>query len=127
MFVLIISQQGGLLLPVESDTKHPVVSESRDEQFDIFGAFSILGQGSLSQRYRPHSMRQENLHLNLGFPSEYSPAPVSISEGLRRAVAAPQPRPLGQDELQLRRGSARYQGPDQSQRVLVEISLGGKY
>ena len=55
------------------------------------------------------------------------PATISVLEGLGSAVAAPQPGPLGQDELQLRRGSARDEGADQSQRVLVEVSLGGKY
>ena len=113
------------MLPVESNTKHPVVPESRDEQLDIFSSLSILGQGSLSQRYRPNSIRpeyssQSQIHFTL-------PAPISVLEGLGSAVAAPQPGPLGQDELQLRGGSARDEGADQSQRVLVEVSLGGKY
>ena len=72
---------------------------------------------------------QYNIILNLSFTvvSFTLPAPVSIPEGLLGAVAAPQSGPLGQDELQLRGGSARDEGADESQRVLVEVSLGGKY
>ena len=39
------------------------------------------------------------------------------------AVAAPEPRPLGQDELQLGCGAAGDQRPDQGQGVLVEVGL----
>ena len=116
------------MVPVESNTKHPVVPESRDEQFDIFSSLSILGQGSLSQRYRPNSGNQENfVSISVTLISSRLPAPVSIPEGLRRAVSPPEPRPLGQDQLQLGRCSARDEGADQSQCVLVEVSLGGKY
>ena len=38
-------------------------------------------------------------------------------------VAAPEPRPFCQDELQLRSGAARDQRPDQGQGVLVEVGL----
>ena len=51
------------------------------------------------------------------------PAPVPVGQGLRGAVAAPQPRPLRQDVLQLGRGAARDQRPDQGQGVLVEVGL----
>ena len=46
-----------------------------------------------------------------------------VGQCLGRAVSAPEPRPLGQDELQLGRGPARDQGPDQGQGVLVKIRL----
>ena len=61
---------------------------------------------------------------------DFSPnslASVPVLQGLLGAVSSPQPGPLGQDQLQLRRGSARDEGADESERVLVEISLGGKY
>ena len=64
---------------------------------------------------------QSDLNLNLLLAS------VPQSDGLLAGVAAPQSGPLGQDELQLRGGSARDEGADQGQRVLVEVSLGGKY
>ena len=54
------------------------------------------------------------------------PASISVPQSFRSAVAAPEPRPLGQDELQLRGGSARDEGADESERVLVEVSLGGE-
>ncbi len=50
-------------------------------------------------------------------------ASVPQGDGLPRAVSAPEPRPLGQDQLQLGRGPARDQGPDQGQGVLVKIRL----
>ena len=64
---------------------------------------------------------QSDCNLNLLLAS------VPQSDGLLAGVPAPEPGPLGQDELQLRGGSARDEGADQSQRVLVEVSLGGKY
>ena len=51
------------------------------------------------------------------------PASISVPQSFRSAVAAPEPRPLGQDELQLGRGTARDQRPDQGQSVLVEVGL----
>ena len=39
------------------------------------------------------------------------------------AVASPEPRPLGQDALELLRGAARDQRPDQRQGVRVEVRL----
>ena len=51
------------------------------------------------------------------------PAPVPVGQGLGGAVAAPQPRPLRQDVLQLGRGAAGDQRPDQGQGVLVEVGL----
>ena len=50
-------------------------------------------------------------------------ASVPVLQSLPGAVSAPEPRPLGQDELQLGRGPARDQGPDQRQGVLVKICL----
>ena len=35
----------------------------------------------------------------------------------------PEARPLGQDQLQLRRGPASDQGPDQGQGVGIEVGL----
>ena len=72
-------------------------------------------------------IRKVILNLSFTVVSFTLPAPVSIPEGLRGAVSSPEPGPLGQDELQLRGGPARDEGPDESQRVLVEVSLGGKY
>ena len=46
-----------------------------------------------------------------------------VGQCLWCAVSAPEPRPLGQDQLQLGRGPARDQGPDQRQGVLVKICL----
>ena len=57
---------------------------------------------------------------------DFSPnslASVPVLQGLSRAVSAPEPRPLGQYQLQLRRGPASDQGPDQGQGVLVEVCL----
>ena len=51
------------------------------------------------------------------------PASISVPQSFRSAVAAPEPRPLGQDELQLGCGAARDQRPDQGQGVLVEVGL----
>ena len=48
-------------------------------------------------------------------------APVVKSLG--SGVAAPEPRALGQDLLQLLGGAASDQGPDQGQGVLVKIRL----
>ena len=79
--------------------------EGRHEEVDVLRSLPVLGEGSLSQRYRP------------------DPAPVPVLEGLLGAVAAPQPRPLGQYELQLGSGSSSDQGPDQGQGILVEICL----
>ena len=97
------------LVPVETNAEHSVVPESRHEQVLVLPALT-------KDRERP--VRQRDLA---------HPAAVPVSQGVRRAVAAPQPGPLGQDELQLRGGSARDEGADQSQRVLVEVSLGEKY
>ena len=55
----------------------------------------------------------------------HSLASIPVLEGLLGAVAAPQPRPLGQYELQLGSGSSSDQGPDQGQGVLVEVGLEG--
>ena len=52
-----------------------------------------------------------------------SPAPVSVPQSLRSAVASPEPRPLGQYQLQLWRGPARDQRPDQGQGILIKICL----
>ena len=51
------------------------------------------------------------------------PASISVPQSFWSAVAAPEPRPLGQDELQLGSGTARDQRPDQGQGVLVEVGL----
>ena len=56
-------------------------------------------------------------------PRLHSPAPVPVLQSLLGAVAAPQPGPLGQYELQLGSGSSSDQGPDQGQGVLVEVGL----
>ena len=56
-----------MLLPVESNTKHPIVPESCDEQFYIFRSLSILGQGSLSQRDRPNSSRDQKSYSQSQF------------------------------------------------------------
>ena len=96
-------------LPVETNTEHSVVPESRHEQVLVLPALP---------EDRERAVRQRDLA---------DPAAVPVSQGVRRAVAAPQSGPLGQDELQLRCCSARDEGADQSQRVLVEVSLGGKY
>jgi len=48
---------------------------------------------------------------------------VATSERLWSAVAAPHADSLGKDLLQLRRRSARYQRPNQRQRVVVEVRL----
>ena len=50
---------------------------------------------------------------------------ASVPQGycLLGAVPAPEPRPLGQYQLQLGRGAASNQGPDQRQGVLVKIRL----
>ena len=53
----------------------------------------------------------------------HSLASVPVLQSLPGAVSAPQPRPLSQYQLQLGRGPARDQGPDQGQGVLVEIRL----
>ena len=53
----------------------------------------------------------------------HSLASVPVLQSLPGAVSAPQPRPLSQYQLQLGRGPARNQGPDQGQGVLVEIRL----
>ena len=108
--VIQISQlPGQFYLPVETNTEHSVVPQSRHEQVLVLPAFTEDGEGTVRQRDLAH------------------PAPVPVSQGLRGAVSSPQPGPLGQDELQLRRGSARDEGADESERVLVEVSLGGKY
>ena len=49
---------------------------------------------------------------------------LPVQERLWRAVAAPQPGALGEDELELRGGPARDEGPDQCQRVLVKVGCG---
>ena len=51
------------------------------------------------------------------------PAAVAVAERLGRGVAAAQPGPLRQDQLQLGRRPARDQRADQRQRVLVEVRL----
>ena len=50
-------------------------------------------------------------------------ASVPVLQSLPGAVAAPEPRPLGQDELQLGRGAAGDQRPDQGQGILIEVGL----
>ena len=50
-------------------------------------------------------------------------ASIPVLQSFLCAVSPPEPRPLRQDELQLWSGSSSYQGPDQGQRVLVEVSL----
>ena len=55
--------------------------------------------------------------------SQHWSHPEPVSKSLRSAVSAPEPRPLGQYQLQLRRGPASDQGPDQGQGVLVEVCL----
>ena len=97
------------LSPVETNTEHAVIPQGRHEQVLVLPALTEDGEGAVRQGDLAH------------------PAPVPVSQGLRGAVSAPEPGPLGQDELQLRGGSARDEGADQSQRVLVEVSLGGKY
>ena len=99
----------GVALPVQTNTEHSIVPQSRHEQILVLPAFTKHREGPVRQRDLPH------------------PAPVPVGQGLRGAVPAPEPRPLGQDELQLRGGSARDEGADESERVLVEVSLGGKY
>ena len=57
---------------------------------------------------------------------DFSPnslASVPVLQSLPGAVPAPEPRPLGQYQLQLGRGAASDQGPDQGQGVLVKICL----
>ena len=93
-------------IPVKPDAEHPVGAEGGDEQVDVLGSLPVLGQRTLSEGDGAH------------------PAAVPVPERLLSAVAAPQPRPLRQDELQLRRGPARNEGPDQRQRILVEVGGG---
>ena len=95
----------GVALPVQTNTEHSIVPQSRHEQILVLPAFTKHREGPVRQRDLPH------------------PAPVPVGQGLRRAVSPPEPRPLRQDELQLWSGSSSYQGPDQGQRVLVEVSL----
>ena len=82
MFVLIVKLKGGVLLPVESNTKHPVVPESRDEQFNIFSSLAILGQRSLGQRYRPNSIRSEKF-ISISDSASFPPAYLHRSLFLR--------------------------------------------
>ena len=96
--------------------------ESRDEQVDVLGALSVLGEGALSEGDGAHPCNRDVTALPPGVTLSL-PAPVPVPESLRRAVSPPEPRPLRQDELQLWSGSSSYQGPDQGQRVLVEVSL----
>ena len=49
--------------------------------------------------------------------------PAPVVECLGRAVSAPEPRPLSQNLLQLLRGAARDQRPDQGQGVRIEVGL----
>lgn len=49
--------------------------------------------------------------------------PVPVGQGLRRAVAAPQRILLRQQPLQLWRGTACDQRPDQGEDVVVEVCL----
>lgn len=53
------------------------------------------------------------------------PTPVPVRQGLWRAVAPPQRVLLRQQPLQLRRGSACYQRPDQGEDIVVEVRLRG--
>ena len=54
--------------------------------------------------------------------TQWSP-PAPVVECLGCGVSAPEPRPLGQDLLELLRGAARDQGPDQGQGVGIEVGL----
>ena len=93
------------MLPVQTDAEHSVVPQSRHEQVLVLAALSEHGERPIREGDLAH------------------PAPVPVGQSLRRAVSPPEPRPLRQDELQLWSGSSSYQGPDQGQRVLVEVSL----
>lgn len=50
-------------------------------------------------------------------------AAVSVGQGLWGAVTSAQSVFLRQQPLQLRRGTARHQRPDQSQNIIIEVGL----
>ena len=91
--------------PVESDAEHPVVPQGGDEEVDVLAGGAEVGEGAVVERDLSDA------------------AAVAVAERLGRGVAAAQPGPLGQDELQLGRRPARDQRADQRQRVLVEVRL----
>ena len=93
------------MIPVESDAEHAVVPEGGDEEVDVLAGGAEVGERAVVERDLPDA------------------AAVAVAQRLGRRVAAPQARPLRQDQLQLGRRAARDQRPDQRQRVLVEVRL----
>ena len=49
--------------------------------------------------------------------------PCLTHDNIHPWLTSPEPRPLGQDALELLRGAARDQRPDQRQGVRVEVGL----
>ena len=48
---------------------------------------------------------------------------VTTHHNIHPCLTSPEPRPLGKDALELLRGAAGDQGPDQGQGVRVEVGL----
>ena len=94
-----------IVSPVESDAEHAVVPQGGDEEVDVLAGGAEVGEGAVVERDLPDA------------------AAVAVAERLGRGVAAAQPGPLRQDQLQLGRRPARDQRADQRQRVLVEVRL----
>lgn len=92
-------------IPVQSDAKHSVISECGHEEINVSTIVTEGGQGSVVERDLTH------------------PASITMSKGFGGRVSAPEAGTLGQDELEFRSCPTSDQRSDESQCVLVEVSL----
>ena len=67
-----------------------------------------------------HVTTHHNIHPCL---THHNTPPCLTHHNIHPCLTSPEPRPLGQDALELLRGAARDQRPDQRQGVRVEVRL----
>ena len=67
-----------------------------------------------------HVTTHHNIHPCL---THHNTPPCLTHHNIHPCLTSPEPRPLGQDALELLRGAAGDQGPDQRQGVRVEVRL----
>lgn len=112
-----------MYLPVEPYTEDSKVFEAGDEQLLVCSPITEFLTGAVKYWDLAHSAPVPDKENPWCERDSDKAMKAPVVKSLRSGVAAPEPRALGQDLLQLLRGASSDQGPDQGQGVGIEVGL----
>ena len=110
-------------LPVEPYAEDSKVFEAGDEQLLVCPPITEFLTGAVKYWDLAHSAPVPDKENPLCERDSDKAMKAPVVKSLGSGVAAPEPRALGQDLLQLLGGAASDQGPDQGQGVGIEVGL----